>query len=117
MSSNRPAFAFGAQRHCCAGDAAEILPGQAAAPETVAGQRTATGIEEPALSIGTMAAMRNRSVHDRIVSSLTIRVISVPEMPAATLAELVFASGSAGCRRLSVPARSDPSTASCAAAR
>ena len=125
------------------GDVAEILLGQAATPEAVAGLREAMGLNEPALSrfigwliglargdlgtsyvnnievvelisgrlvnslklagvttvvsvpialsLGIGAAMWRGSVFDRIVSMLTISVISVPEFMVATLAVLIFA--------------------------
>ena len=125
------------------GDVAEILLGQAATPEAVAGLREAMGLNEPALSrfigwlvgllggdlgtsyvnrmevvelisgrlgnslklagvttlvsvpialaLGIGAAMWRGSIFDRIVSVLTISVISVPEFMVATLAVLIFA--------------------------
>ncbi len=125
------------------GDVAEILLGQAATPEAVAGLRDAMGLNEPALSrflswlgglatgdmgrsyvndisvsdligrrlsnslrlagvvtvicvpfaltCGIAAAMWQDSLLDRLVSILTISVISVPEFMVATLAVLVFA--------------------------
>lgn len=125
------------------GDVAEILLGQAATPEAVAGLREAMGLNEPALSrfigwlvgllggdlgtsyvnrmevvelisgrlgnslklagvttlvsvpialaLGIGAAMWRGSLFDRIVSVLTISVISVPEFMVATLAVLIFA--------------------------
>lgn len=125
------------------GDVAEILLGQAATPEAVAGLRDAMGLDQPALSrfigwlvgltqgdlgtsyvnkmevvdliagrlgnslrlagvttllsvpvalsLGIGAAMFRGSLFDRIVSVLTISVISVPEFMVATLAVLVFA--------------------------
>lgn len=125
------------------GDVAEILLGQAATPEAVAGLREAMGLNEPAinrflgwmlglttgdfgtsyvndievadliggrlanslklagittvisvpiaLSLGIGAAMWRGSVFDRIVSVLTISVISVPEFMVATLSVLIFA--------------------------
>ncbi|SIR23647.1 peptide/nickel transport system permease protein [Paracoccus thiocyanatus] len=125
------------------GDVAEILLGQAATPEAVAGLRTAMGLDEPAiwrflswlgglatgdlgmsyvnkmavadllsgrlmntlrlagivtlvcvpvaLALGIAAAMWRGSWLDRLVSVLTISVISVPEFMVATLAVLVFA--------------------------
>ncbi|ANT63697.1 ABC transporter permease (plasmid) [Salipiger sp. CCB-MM3] len=125
------------------GDVAEILLGQAATPEAVAGLREAMGLNEPALSrfvgwllglaggdlgtsyvnnmevaelisgrlvnslklagvttlvsvpialsLGIGAAMWRGSLFDRIVSMLTISVISVPEFMVATLAVLIFA--------------------------
>lgn len=125
------------------GDVAEILLGQAATPEAVAGLRQAMGLDQPAflrfldwfggifrgdlgtsyvnqmpvaqligdrlsntmrlaavttvvsvplaLTLGITAAMWRGSVYDRIVTMLTICVISVPEFMVATLAVLVFA--------------------------
>ena len=125
------------------GDVAEILLGQAATPDAVAGLRAAMGLDEPALSrfvgwlvglaqgdlgtsyvnnmevveliagrlgnslrlagvttllsvpvalsLGIGAAMYRGSLFDRMVSVLTISVISVPEFMVATLAVLVFA--------------------------
>ena len=125
------------------GDVAQILLGQAATPEAVAGLREAMGLNEPAflrflhwlgglvsgdlgtsyvnnmpvteligdrlsnslklagvttvisvpiaLSLGIGAAMWRGSVFDRLVSILTISVISVPEFMVATLAVLIFA--------------------------
>lgn len=125
------------------GDVAQILLGQAATPEAVAGLREAMGLNEPAiwrflhwmqglttgdlgtsyvndmpvtqligdrlsnslklagvttvisvpiaLSLGIGAAMWRGSVFDRVVSILTISVISVPEFMVATLAVLIFA--------------------------
>lgn len=125
------------------GDVAEILLGQAATPEAVAGLRSAMGLDEPALSrflgwliglaggdlgtsyvnnievaeliggrlanslklagvttlfsvpialsLGIGAAMFRGSWFDRVVSVLTISVISVPEFMVATLAVLIFA--------------------------
>ncbi|MBM2290433.1 ABC transporter permease [Sulfitobacter pseudonitzschiae] len=125
------------------GDVAEILLGQAATPEAVAGLREAMGLNEPALSrfvhwllglaqgdmgtsyvnnmevaeliggrllnslrlagvvtlvsvpvaltLGICAAMWRGSIFDRLVSLLTISVVSVPEFMVATLAVLVFA--------------------------
>ncbi|WP_136684117.1 ABC transporter permease [Falsirhodobacter xinxiangensis] len=125
------------------GDVAEILLGQAATPEAVAGLRTAMGLDEPAiwrflswlrglftgdlgmsyvnnvqvsdmlagrlanslrlagivtvicvpvaLALGIASAMWRGSWLDRIVSVLTISVISVPEFMVATLAVLIFA--------------------------
>lgn len=125
------------------GDVAEILLGQAATPEAVAGLRTAMGLDEPAiwrflswlgglasgdlgmsyvnkmavadllsgrlmntlrlagivtlvcvpvaLTLGIAAAMWRGSWLDRLVSVLTISVISVPEFMVATLAVLIFA--------------------------
>lgn len=125
------------------GDVAEVLLGQAATPEAVAGLRTAMGLDEPAiwrflswlgglaqgdlgmsyvnkmavadllsgrlmntlrlagivtlvcvpvaLTLGIAAAMWRGSWLDRLVSVLTISVISVPEFMVATLAVLVFA--------------------------
>jgi peptide/nickel transport system permease protein len=125
------------------GDVAEVLLGQAATPEAVAGLRTAMGLDEPAiwrflswlgglatgdlgmsyvnkmavadllsgrlmntlrlagivtlvcvpvaLTLGIAAAMWRGSWLDRLVSVLTISVISVPEFMVATLAVLIFA--------------------------
>lgn len=125
------------------GDVAEILLGQAATPEAVAGLRTAMGLDEPAITrflgwlsglttgdfgtsyvnnmqisdlignrlvnslrlasattlvsvpialfLGITAAMWRGSLFDRVVSMLTISVISVPEFMVATLAVLIFA--------------------------
>ncbi len=125
------------------GDVAEVLLGQAATPEAVAGLREAMGLNEPAMSrflgwlgglmtgdmgrsyvndievvdllgrrlsnslrlaavvtvicvpfaltCGFAAAMWQGSLLDRIVSILTISVISVPEFMVATLAVLIFA--------------------------
>lgn len=125
------------------GDVAQILLGQAATPEAVAGLRRAMGLDEPAiqrffgwlagmltgdmgvsyvndveiadllagrlantlrlagivtaigvpmaLSLGIASAMWKDSVFDRVVSVLTISIISVPEFMVATLAVLVFA--------------------------
>ncbi|MBN9675477.1 ABC transporter permease [Salipiger bermudensis] len=125
------------------GDVAEILLGQAATPEAVAGLRAAMGLDEPALSrfigwlaglasgdlgtsyvnkmeivellsgrlrnslqlagvttlvsvpialsLGIGAAMWRGSLFDRVVTVLTISVISVPEFMVATLAVLIFA--------------------------
>ena len=125
------------------GDVAQILLGQAATPEAVAGLRQAMGLDEPAilrflgwlagflhgdlgtsyvnnmpvaqligdrlvnslklagittvisvpiaLSLGIGAAMWRGSIFDRIVSVLTISVVSVPEFLVATLAVLIFA--------------------------
>ncbi|MEZ5773632.1 MAG: ABC transporter permease [Hyphomicrobiaceae bacterium] len=125
------------------GDVAEILLGQAATPEAVAGLRRAMGLDQPAiwrfidwllglatgdlgrsyvnnidiadllswrlvntlrlaaivtvitvpvaLSLGIAAAMWRGSLFDRIVSILTISLISVPEFMVATLAVLIFA--------------------------
>lgn len=125
------------------GDVAQVILGQAATPEAVAGLRTAMGLDEPAiyrflgwlfgltqgdlgtsyvnnmavadliggrltntmrlalittlvsvpisLLLGVSAAMWRGSVFDRIITFLTISVISVPEFLVATLAVLVFA--------------------------
>ena len=125
------------------GDVAEILLGQAATPEAVAGLREAMGLNEPAiwrflrwlgglatgdlgrsyvnnidvadllsgrlanslrlaavvtvicvpvaLALGILAAMWNGSRLDRLISILTISIISVPEFMVATLAVLIFA--------------------------
>lgn len=125
------------------GDVAQILLGQAATPEAVAGLRHAMGLDQPAfqrflnwlfglvqgdfgisyvndmpvaqligdrlvnslklagittvisvpisLLLGIGAAMWRGSVFDRMVTVLTISVISIPEFMVATLAVLVFA--------------------------
>jgi len=125
------------------GDVAQILLGQAATPEAVAGLRKAMHLDEPAifqflkwlgglasgdlgrsyannmpiaaligdrlanslklaaattaiavplaLTLGITAAINRNSLYDRIISGLTIAVISVPEFLLATLAVLVFA--------------------------
>lgn len=125
------------------GDVAQILLGQAATPDAVAGLREAMGLDKPALlrflhwlaglatgdfgtsyvnnmpvadligdrlvnslklagvttlvsvpvslALGIGAAMWRGSLFDRIVSVLTISVISVPEFMVATLAVLIFA--------------------------
>ncbi|WP_339109804.1 ABC transporter permease [Thioclava sp. GXIMD4216] len=125
------------------GDVAEILLGQAATPDAVAGLREAMGLDKPALlrflgwllgffhgdlgisyvnnipvadlvggrllsslklagittvisvpvalGLGIGAAMWRGSWFDRIVSILTISVISVPEFMVATLSVLIFA--------------------------
>ncbi|MEM8852314.1 MAG: ABC transporter permease [Pseudomonadota bacterium] len=125
------------------GDVAQILLGQAATPEAVAGLRTAIGLDEPAiirfvkwlggllvgdmgtsyvnnipisqligdrlgnslrlagvataisvplaLTLGITTAMYRRSPYDRVVSVLTISLISVPEFMLATGAVLIFA--------------------------
>ncbi|KQT82768.1 ABC transporter permease [Aurantimonas sp. Leaf443] len=125
------------------GDVAEILLGQAATPEAVAGLRTAMNLDQPAvlrffawlgnlatgdlgvsyvnnipiadligarlvnslklagitaalsvpvaLALGITAAILRGTVYDRIISFLTIGIISVPEFMVATLAVLVFA--------------------------
>lgn len=125
------------------GDVAEILLGQAATPEAVAGLRTAMHLDEPAilrffrwlgglavgdfgvsyannmpvanliggrfpnsmklaaattllsvpiaLLLGITAAMLRNSLYDRVVSVVTIGVISVPEFVVATTAVLIFA--------------------------
>lgn len=125
------------------GDVAEIMLGQAATPEAVAGLRKAMGLDQPALmrflgwlgglltgdlgtsyvnkveiadllsgrlanslrlagivtvicvpvalSLGIAAAMWRGTLLDRVVSVLTISVISVPEFMVATLAVLIFA--------------------------
>jgi peptide/nickel transport system permease protein len=136
-------FAVFAATEFLPGDVAQILLGQAATPEAVAGLRQAMGLDEPALlrfvkwlfgllqgefgtsyvnrmpvaelisgrlenslrlaavatvltvpialTLGITAAMWHSSTYDRVVSSLTISVISVPEFLVATLAVLVFA--------------------------
>lgn len=125
------------------GDVAQILLGQSATPEAVAGLREAMGLNQPALIrfvhwwfgflqgdlgvsyannmpvsdllggrmmnslklaavatcisvpvalfLGITAAMWRRSLYDRVVSSMTITMISVPEFMVATIAVLVFA--------------------------
>ncbi|MBS0536760.1 MAG: ABC transporter permease [Proteobacteria bacterium] len=125
------------------GDVAQILLGQAATPEAVAGLRKAMHLDEPAifqflkwlgglasgdlgrsyannmpiaaliggrlanslklaaattaiavplaLTLGITSAINRNSLYDRIISGLTIAVISVPEFLLATLAVLVFA--------------------------
>lgn len=125
------------------GDVAQILLGQAATKEAVAGLRHAMGLDQPAilrflhwaaglatgnfgyslvnkepvaalvagrlaaslrlagittlfsvpiaLTLGITSAMWKGSVYDRVVSVLTISVISVPEFMVATAAVLVFA--------------------------
>jgi len=125
------------------GDVAEVLLGQSATPQAVAGLRTAMGLDEPAiwrflswlgglatgdlgmsyvnkmavadllsgrlmntlrlagivtlvcvpvaLTLGIAAAMWRGSWLDRLISVLTISVISVPEFMVATLAVLIFA--------------------------
>lgn len=125
------------------GDVAQIMLGQAATPEAVAGLRDAMGLNEPAffrylhwffgifhgdlgmsyvnkmpvtqligdrlenslklaaattlvsvplsLFFGVTTAIWNGSLYDRVVSILTISVISVPEFMVATLAVLIFA--------------------------
>ncbi|KEP71306.1 ABC transporter permease [Thioclava sp. BHET1] len=125
------------------GDVAQILLGQAATPEAVAGLRHAMGLDEPAilrffgwlaglvhgdlgtsyvnkmpvaqligdrlinslklagvttvvsvpisLLMGIAAAMWRGSIFDRVISTLTISLISVPEFLVATLSVLVFA--------------------------
>lgn len=125
------------------GDVAQILLGQAATPEAVAGLREAMGLDKPAiwrfvgwlfgllhgdlgtsyvnnvsvsqmigdrlvnslklagvttlvtvplsLFLGITAAMWRGSAFDRVVSVITISVISVPEFLIATLSVLIFA--------------------------
>lgn len=125
------------------GDVAEILLGQAATPEAVAGLREAMGLNEPAitryfnwligltqgdfglsyvtrepiahliagrfqntlrlaaittlisvplaLSLGILAALYQGTKFDRVVSTATVMIISVPEFMVATLAVLIFA--------------------------
>jgi peptide/nickel transport system permease protein len=125
------------------GDVAEILLGQAATPEAVAGLRQAMNLDQPAflrflqwlgrlmvgdlgvsyvnnlpisdliggrllnslklagvtavvsvptaLFLGVTAAIMRGSLYDRIVSIITISVISVPEFMVATIAVIVFA--------------------------
>jgi len=125
------------------GDVAQILLGQSATPEAVAGLRTAMHLDDPAilrffrwllgltmgdlgtsyankmpvanliggrlantlklaaatalfsvpiaLTLGITAAILRGSLYDRIVSTITIAVISVPEFMVATSAVLLFA--------------------------
>jgi peptide/nickel transport system permease protein len=125
------------------GDVAEILLGQAATPEAVAGLRTAMHLDDPAilrfirwlfglatgdlgisyannmpianliggrfvsslklaavttffsvpiaLTLGITAAILRGSLYDRIITTVTIAVISVPEFMVATSAVLIFA--------------------------
>lgn len=125
------------------GDVAQILLGQAATPEAVAGLRTAMHLDDPAilrflrwlaglavgdlgtsyannmpvadligtrfantmklaavtalfsvpvaLMLGITAAILRGTIYDRIVTTITITVISVPEFMVATSAVLVFA--------------------------
>ncbi len=125
------------------GDVAEILLGQGATPEAVAGLREAMGLNEPAitryfnwligltqgdfglsyvtrepiadliagrfqntlplaaittlisvplaLSLGILAALYQGTKFDRVVSTATVMIISVPEFMVATLAVLIFA--------------------------
>ena len=125
------------------GDVAQILLGQAATPEAVAGLREAMNLDEPAiirflkwlaglltgnlgmsyvndmpvaqliagrlsnslqlaavttlfsvplaLALGITAAMFRGSIYDRIVSAITVSVVSVPEFVVATGAVLIFA--------------------------
>ncbi|MGV1867913.1 ABC transporter permease [Rhizobium sp. L51/94] len=125
------------------GDVAQILLGQAATPEAVAGLRTAMHLDDPAfyrfihwlggfvtgdlgisyannmpiakligprflstlklatatalfsvplaLTLGITSAIARGSIFDRIVTTVTIAVISVPEFMVATSAVLVFA--------------------------
>ncbi|MEO9339751.1 ABC transporter permease [Mesorhizobium sp. SB112] len=125
------------------GDVAEILLGQAATPEAVAGLREAMNLDQPAflrflywlgnlftgdfgvsyannmpiadliggrlvnslklagvtaaisvpiaLALGITAAIMRGTLYDRIVSIITISVISVPEFMVATIAVIVFA--------------------------
>lgn len=125
------------------GDVAQILLGQAATPEAVAGLREAMGLNEPAitryfnwligltqgdfglsyvtrepiadliagrlqntlrlaavttlisvplaLSLGILAALYQGTKFDRVVSTATVMIISVPEFMVATLAVLIFA--------------------------
>jgi peptide/nickel transport system permease protein len=125
------------------GDVAEILLGQAATPEAVAGLRTAMHLDDPAilrfirwlfglasgdlgisyannmpiaeliggrfvnslklaavttvfsvpiaLTLGITAAILRGSLFDRIITTVTIAVISVPEFMVATSAVLIFA--------------------------
>ncbi|NTF34009.1 ABC transporter permease [Rhizobium skierniewicense] len=125
------------------GDVAQILLGQSATPEAVAGLRTAMHLDDPAilrflrwlgglamgdlgksyannmaiadliggrlantmklaavtalfsipiaLTLGITAAIMRDTVYDRIVTTVTIAVISVPEFMVATSAVLIFA--------------------------
>lgn len=125
------------------GDVAQILLGQSATPEAVAGLRTAMHLDDPAilrflrwlgglamgdlgksyannmaiadliggrlantlklatvtalfsipiaLTLGITAAIMRGTVYDRIVTTVTIAVISVPEFMVATSAVLIFA--------------------------
>ena len=125
------------------GDVAQILLGQAATPEAVAGLREAMGLDQPAilrffgwiggmltgdlghsyanrmavadliggrlantlklaaitaafavpvaLALGITTAIWRGSLYDRLVSSVVVAVISVPEFLVATLAVLIFA--------------------------
>ena len=125
------------------GDVAEILLGQAATPEAVAGLRAAMNLDQPAflrfiywlgnlftgdlgvsyannvpiadligsrlvnslrlagitagisvpiaLFLGITAAIMRGTIYDRLVSIITISVISVPEFMVATIAVIVFA--------------------------
>ncbi|MDR6433199.1 peptide/nickel transport system permease protein [Brucella pseudogrignonensis] len=125
------------------GDVAEILLGQAATPEAVAGLRHAMNLDQPAflrflywlgnllrgdlgvsyvnnvpisdlignrlvnslklagvtaaisvpiaLFLGITAAIMRGTIYDRVVSIITISVISVPEFMVATIAVIVFA--------------------------
>ncbi len=125
------------------GDVAQILLGQSATPEAVAGLRTAMHLDDPAilrflrwlgglfvgdlgksyannmaivdliggrlantmklaavtalfsipiaLTLGITAAIMRGTIYDRIVTTITITVISVPEFMVATSAVLIFA--------------------------
>lgn len=125
------------------GDVAQILLGQAATPEAVAGLRKAMHLDDPAivqflkwlvglasgdlgrsyannmpvaaligdrlantlklaaavtavavplaLTLGITSAINRNTLYDRIISGMTIAIISVPEFLLATLAVLVFA--------------------------
>ena len=59
-----------------------------------------------ALTLGITAAMMRGSVYDRIVTVLTIGVISVPEFMIATSAVLSLPFISNGCRRCPLSTRS-----------
>ncbi len=136
-------FAVFAATQMLPGDVAEILLGQAATPEAVAGLREAMGLNQPALlryvqwllgltqgefglsyvtrepiadliagylqntlrlagittlfsvplalSLGILAALYQGTKFDRIISSISVTVISVPEFLVATIAVLIFA--------------------------
>ncbi|WP_183432465.1 ABC transporter permease [Mesorhizobium sp. RMAD-H1] len=137
------AFAIFFATQMLPGDVAEILLGQAATPEAVAGLRQAMHLDQPAflrfiywlgnlftgdlgtsyvnnmpiaeliggrlmnslklagvtalisvpiaLTLGITAAIMRGTFYDRLVSILTISVISVPEFMVATMAVIVFA--------------------------
>lgn len=136
-------FAVFAATQMLPGDVAEILLGQAATPEAVAGLRESMGLNQPAilryvlwlwgltqgdfglsyvtrepiaeliagrlgnslrlagvttlfsvplaLTLGILAALYKGTLFDRIVSTVTVTVISVPEFMVATIAVLIFA--------------------------